>query len=87
MFNRVNETNSETKKRRRRRFGSGMSDVLSGDVSESPKKTGAYHLSFQRMNAQASLVPSPHFQHLLLSIAIGDRITTAAAGEKRLFLF
>lgn len=54
-----------------------MSDVLSGDVPKSPKKARAYDLSFHRMNAQASLVPSPHLQHY----RIGDRRTAAGGGE------
>lgn len=54
-----------------------MSDVLSGDVPESPKQARAYDLSFHRMNAQAPLVPSPHLQHY----RIGHRRTPAGKGD------
>ncbi|XP_056848962.1 uncharacterized protein LOC130499079 [Raphanus sativus] len=54
-------TNGETEKRRR--FGSGMSDELSGDIAKSPKETRADDLRFHWMNRQASLVPSPKLYH------------------------
>lgn len=53
-----------------------MSDVLSGDVAESPEEAGADDLRFHWMNRQASLVPSPKLYHYLtFPFSIRDFLT------------
>ncbi|ANM63375.1 hypothetical protein AT3G24575 [Arabidopsis thaliana] len=83
-------TNGETKKTT---FRSGMSDVLSGDIAKSPKKSRTDDLSFHRMNRQASLVPSPKLQHYVpavFAVAARERdwdlspVTESRRGRRRL---
>lgn len=65
-----------------------MSDVLSGDIAESPEEAGADDLRFHWMNRQASLVPSPKLYHYLtFPFSIRDFSTgEPPPRERRLFL-